>query len=84
MDEIRHTFARQGLYRSRDSRVVAGVCSGIGRRLGMGPWTARLLFVLALMVIPGSQLLVYPVLWVLMPEQGRVGGDPGPAQTLRT
>lgn len=40
----------------------------------MTPWTARLLFVLLLMVIPGSQLLVYPILWILMPTEESVGG----------
>jgi phage shock protein PspC (stress-responsive transcriptional regulator) len=25
--------------------------------------------VLALMVIPGSQILVYPILWILMPTE---------------
>jgi phage shock protein C len=28
--------------------------------------------VLALMVLPGSQLLVYPVLWFLMPDEESV------------
>ena len=28
-----------------------------------------LLFVLLLMVIPGSQILVYPLLWILMPSE---------------
>ena len=36
------------------------------------PWTARLLFVLVLMVIPGSQILVYPILWILMPSEETV------------
>jgi phage shock protein C len=70
MDDIRATFARQGLYRSRDERVLAGVCTGIGRRLGLQPWPARLLFMLVLLLVPGSQLLVYPALWILMPEEG--------------
>ena len=48
--------------------MVAGVCAGLGRRFGLGPWMTRLLFVLLLMVLPGSQLLVYPVLWILMPN----------------
>jgi phage shock protein PspC (stress-responsive transcriptional regulator) len=30
---------------------------------------ARLLFVLALMIIPGSQIIVYPILWILMPSE---------------
>ena len=69
MTDIRSSFARQGLVRPRDGRVIAGVCAGLGRRFGLTPWIARLLFVLALMVLPGSQLLVYPVLWILMPSE---------------
>ncbi len=80
MNDVHQSFARQGLVRPRDSRVLAGVCAGLGRRFGLGPWTARLLFVLLLMVVPGSQILVYPVLWILMPSEERVAapGDPGP------
>jgi len=48
--------------------VLGGVVSGLGRRIGLDPWPARLLFVLLLMLIPGSQLLVYPILWILMPQ----------------
>ena len=69
MNDVHRTFAAQGLVRPREGRVLAGVCAGLGRRLGLAPWTARLLFVLVLLVVPGSQLLVYPVLWVLMPRE---------------
>lgn len=69
MNDVHTTFADQGLVRPRDGRVIAGVCAGLGRRFGFGPWTARLLFVLVLLVVPGSQLIVYPVLWILMPKE---------------
>jgi phage shock protein PspC (stress-responsive transcriptional regulator) len=45
------------------------VCAGLGRRFGLSPWTARLLFVVILMLLPGSQLIIYPVLWILMPSE---------------
>jgi phage shock protein PspC (stress-responsive transcriptional regulator) len=48
-------------------RVLGGVIAGLGRRIGLDPWPARLLFILALLVIPGSQILLYPILWILMP-----------------
>ena len=67
MNDIRASFARQGLVRSSDRAILGGVCAGIGRRLGLTPWITRLLFLLLLMVVPGSQLLIYPVLWILMP-----------------
>jgi phage shock protein PspC (stress-responsive transcriptional regulator) len=69
MNEIHTTFRNQGLVRPREGRVLGGVVAGLGRRFGIDPWPARLLFVLVLMVIPGSQLLIYPVLWILMPSE---------------
>jgi phage shock protein C len=69
VNDIHAAFAAQGLVRPRDGRVLAGVVAGLGRRFGIDPWPARLLFVLVLMVIPGSQLLVYPALWILMPAE---------------
>jgi phage shock protein C len=83
MNDIQHSFAQQGLIRPRGRRVLGGVCAGLGQRFGIGPWTARLLFVLLLMVIPGSQILVYPILWILMPSEltagVRVQAPPSPA-----
>lgn len=69
MTDIRTSFGNQGLVRPRQDRLIGGVCAGLGRRFGLGPWVARLLFVLILMVVPGSQLLIYPVLWILMPDE---------------
>ena len=68
-ETIRTSFARQGLVRSTDRASLAGVCAGVGRRLGLTPWVTRALFVLTLFVIPGSQILVYPLLWFLMPSE---------------
>ena len=72
MNDIRQSFAQQGLVRPQDRRVLGGVCAGLGRRFGLTPWVARLLFVLLLMVVPGSQILVYPILWILMPDEADV------------
>jgi phage shock protein PspC (stress-responsive transcriptional regulator) len=68
MNDIQQSLAQHGLVRPRQDRVLAGVCAGLGRRFGISPWTARFLFLLLLMVIPGSQILVYPLLWILMPS----------------
>lgn len=75
-----HTqMAQQGLVRPEQGRVLAGVCAGLGRRFGLGPWAARALFVLVLMVVPGSQILVYPILWILMPAERTLWVQPAPA-----
>ena len=81
MNDIHQSFANQGLVRPRDRRVLGGVCAGLARRFGLGAWTTRLLFVLVLMVIPGSQILVYPVLWILMPSEETVRVRRTPAST---
>jgi phage shock protein PspC (stress-responsive transcriptional regulator) len=57
-----------GLVRPRDERMIAGVCAGLGRRFGLSATTVRMLFVLSLL-LPGPQVLVYLVLWVLMPDE---------------
>jgi phage shock protein C len=69
MSQIKNSFAQQGLIRPREGRVLGGVCAGLGRRFGLDPWPARLIFIVVLMLLPGSQLLIYPVLWILMPSE---------------
>jgi phage shock protein C len=76
MNDIQQSFAQHGLSRPHEGRVLGGVCAGLGQRFGIAPWTARLLFVLLLMVIPGSQILIYPILWLLMPSASAVAAQP--------
>jgi len=52
------------------NRWIAGVCSGLAVRFDMKPSVVRLLFVLSCL-LPGPQLLLYIVLWVLMPDGRR-------------
>lgn len=78
MGSIQERFRSQGLARPRQGRILGGVCAGLGQRFGLRPWPARWLFLIVLLVVPGSQLIVYPVLWILMPpaEPGRTGTYP--------
>jgi phage shock protein C len=76
VNDIHDRFRQQGLVRPADQRLLGGVCAGLGRRFGISPWPARLLFLLVLMVLPGSQILIYPVLWVLMPAERPTAGPP--------
>lgn len=80
MSTIHQSMTRGGLVRPLDDRVLGGVCAGLGRRFGIDPWPARLLFILVLMLLPGSQLLIYPVLWILMPSEDRAYPAPGQYQ----
>ena len=61
---------RSGLQRSRDQRLIAGVCGGLAEWLGWNPTLVRVLFVLVSVLsaaFPG--LLVYLVLWIVMPKR---------------
>ncbi|GAA2645694.1 PspC domain-containing protein [Dactylosporangium fulvum] len=69
MNTVYGAMHQQGLVRPARGRVLGGVCAGLARRFGLDPWLARVLFVLVLMLIPGSQILIYPILWILMPSE---------------
>ncbi|MBX0330844.1 PspC domain-containing protein [Oscillochloris sp. ZM17-4] len=55
------------LMRSRDDKMIAGVASGIGRYLSIDPVLVRIAFVL--LALSGASLLIYPLLWIIMPEE---------------
>ena len=56
------------LARPRSGKVIAGVCAALGRRFGLDPNVVRLLFVLSCL-LPGPQVIVYAVLWVVLPRE---------------
>jgi phage shock protein C len=57
------------LLRPLDDRIVAGVCSGVGRYFGVDPVLVRVTFAILGAVTWGTALLAYPVMWFLMPEE---------------
>ena len=59
------------LTRPRDNRMIAGVCSGLARRFGIDPTIVQIAFVASLL-LPGPQVLIYIVAWVLMPDESRL------------
>lgn len=54
------------LYRNPDELMIAGVCSGIAEFVNVDPTAVRLAFLLMLFV-GGGGLLVYLVMWAIMP-----------------
>ena len=56
------------LARPRDDRWIAGVCSGLARRFGLSSGVMRLIFVLSCL-LPGPQILIYLILWVMLPNE---------------
>ena len=56
------------LRRSRTDRVIAGVCGGVGRYLGVDPVLIRVAFVV-LAILGGGGILLYILGWILIPEE---------------
>ena len=57
------------LYRSRQDRMIGGVCGGLGEYFGIDPTLVRILFVFgAFLGVPGALALVYLVMLILVPQ----------------
>ena len=62
------------LHRSRNHRVIAGVCGGIAEWIDWDPTLVRILYVIGSILsagFPGT--IVYIVLWIIMPLEVRRG-----------
>jgi phage shock protein PspC (stress-responsive transcriptional regulator) len=57
------------LERTRDGRLLAGVCAGLGSYFGLDYTLVRLIFVVA-SFFGGAGALVYVVAWAVVPEEG--------------
>jgi phage shock protein PspC (stress-responsive transcriptional regulator) len=66
------------LYRSSTDRMVAGVCGGLAGWLGWSATAVRILYVvLSILSAAFPGILVYLLLWIVMPQEGRRhGGEP--------
>ncbi len=60
-------MAQKTLHRSSKNTVIAGVCGGLGEYFDIDPVLFRLLFV-AVTLLGGSGVLIYIILWLVIPE----------------
>jgi phage shock protein C len=60
---------KQPLRRSKNNRMIAGVCGGLSEFFGISSFWFRLAFVIAL--IPGGVpgILVYVLMWMIVPSE---------------
>jgi len=57
------------LQRSSSNRMIAGVCGGLAEWLGWNPTGVRVLYVVvSILSVAFPGILVYLVLWLLMPK----------------
>jgi phage shock protein PspC (stress-responsive transcriptional regulator) len=70
---------RPVLRRSRDDRVIAGVCGGLAQYFGIDAVILRIAFVV-LLLAGGTGILLYVVGWIAIPEErpGEVVGAASP------
>ncbi|NSL71440.1 PspC domain-containing protein [Hyphomicrobium sulfonivorans] len=61
---------RRPLTRVRQGKMIAGVCGGLAKWLGWDPTLVRLGYlVLTVLSAAFPGLLIYILLWVLMPQE---------------
>ncbi len=58
--------------RDRSDAKIAGVCSALARNWGVDPLVVRVAFVIVGLMTNGFVLVVYALLWVLLPEPNGV------------
>ncbi|ETK35572.1 PspC domain-containing protein [Microbispora sp. ATCC PTA-5024] len=72
MNEMNTNGSGKQLQRTRNGRIIAGVCSGVGEYIGVDPNILRLALAVA-SFFGGLGIGVYAVAWLLLPEEGRHG-----------
>jgi phage shock protein C len=55
------------LYRSRDQKIIAGVCGGIAEYFNVDPVLIRLLWVFFVLLM-GVGILAYIIAWIIIPK----------------
>lgn len=57
------------LYRSRNNRMIAGVCAGLADFFGIDTTVVRLVFAAGALLGFGSFILIYLVMFIVVPEE---------------
>lgn len=58
---------KKRMYRDAESRVLGGVCSGMGAYFNIDPVFLRILFVLLSLLGLGISAIIYLILWIVVP-----------------
>jgi phage shock protein PspC (stress-responsive transcriptional regulator) len=55
--------------------MIAGVCGGLGKYFSVDATIVRLVFLL-LLIFGGAGFLLYLILWIVVPDEQRLGASP--------
>jgi phage shock protein C len=59
------------LVRSRDGRMLAGVCAGVADYLGFDVTVVRVIWAVVSIISGGAGVLGYLVAWAIIPDEGQ-------------
>lgn len=57
------------LYRSKNNKMIAGVCGGIGEYFKVDPTLVRLLWLLISLMSAGGGVVAYIIAWIIVPQE---------------
>lgn len=60
------------LYRSEKNAMLGGVCAGLADYFSIDVSIVRIIFVLLTLFVSGSGLIVYIILWIVLPVESQV------------
>ena len=59
------------LMRSRDGRMLAGVCAGVADYFGLDVTLVRVIWAVVSVITGGAGVLAYLVAWIIIPDEGQ-------------
>lgn len=62
-------MSQKRLTRSTSNKMIAGVCAGLASYLNLDPTIVRVAYVLLSIFTVFAGVIVYIILWLLIPEQ---------------
>jgi phage shock protein PspC (stress-responsive transcriptional regulator) len=71
MVHVRDGNASKALVRSRDGRMLAGVCAGVAGYFGLDVTLVRVIWAIVSVITGGAGVLAYLVAWVIIPGEGQ-------------
>ena len=57
------------MYLSNSDRKIGAVCGGLGEYYEKDSTLIRILFVLLILFAFGSRIIIYPVMWLIVPKK---------------
>ena len=63
---------KKRLYLSKDNKIIAGVCGGIGEYFQIDPVIVRLIWVVLTFTTLFAGVIAYIVAWIIIPETPKI------------